>query len=326
MRAAVVIFDEGIHLLDHMAPLAVWLGFPLLVSGIKEFDLAKIHYPEADVRLTCGFDLTPRQLMKNYELILYSQFCRKIFEQEAKISGLPFPKTICVPHGNSDKRGLLELFGEEDFVFVYGQRMKTFFHENNISLKRSITVGNWRKSYFDEREEFYQKRVDQEVFSQFAKKQKTVLYAPTWKDEESPLEHILRSFPEDLNLIVKWHPLFTNQHPGVVARFQNTKNVVFLDHYPPIFPILKNTDLYIGDLSSVGYDFLFFKRPLIFLGNEPLYSHRYGYFVSDLSRIGSFILKALKDGSPYHEGYAETFDPTLACEQVFLELKNYLMA
>ena len=42
-------------------------------------------------------------------------------------------------------------------------------------------------------------------------------------------------------------------------------HVYFLKDFPLIYPLLKQIDLYLGDYSSIGYDFLYFDRPLFFL-------------------------------------------------------------
>jgi CDP-glycerol glycerophosphotransferase (TagB/SpsB family) len=37
-----------------------------------------------------------------------------------------------------------------------------------------------------------------------------------------------------------------------------------LEHFPPVYPILSLADVYLGDASSVGYDYLFYERPMFF--------------------------------------------------------------
>jgi teichoic acid glycerol-phosphate primase len=40
--------------------------------------------------------------------------------------------------------------------------------------------------------------------------------------------------------------------------------VLFLDDFPPVYPLLALSDAYLGDFSSIGYDFLRFDRPMYF--------------------------------------------------------------
>ena len=48
MKAAVVLFDDAPHFLDHLAPLAIWLGLPLLTPSVQDYDIIQKYYPEAD--------------------------------------------------------------------------------------------------------------------------------------------------------------------------------------------------------------------------------------------------------------------------------------
>ncbi len=45
------------------------------------------------------------------------------------------------------------------------------------------------------------------------------------------------------------------------------KNVVLIEDFPLVYPLLAATDIYLGDVSSIGYDFLMFNRPM-FLSNK----------------------------------------------------------
>lgn len=39
----------------------------------------------------------------------------------------------------------------------------------------------------------------------------------------------------------------------------------FLKAFPSIYPLLEYTDVFVGDMSSIGYDFLTFNKPMFFL-------------------------------------------------------------
>jgi len=59
-----------------------------------------------------------------------------------------------------------------------------------------------------------------------------------------------------------------------MARYENRSDVVLLENFPPIYPLIEKCDLYIGDYSSIGYDFLALDKPLYFLNpsSSPLRS------------------------------------------------------
>jgi CDP-glycerol glycerophosphotransferase (TagB/SpsB family) len=60
-------------------------------------------------------------------------------------------------------------------------------------------------------------------------------------------------------------------HPNTERKYKielTRTKVRLLEHFPPIYPLLDRTDAYIGDMSSIGYDFLAYERPLFFLTKE----------------------------------------------------------
>ena len=52
------------------------------------------------------------------------------------------------------------------------------------------------------------------------------------------------------------------------------KNILFLEDFPLIYPLLDFIDIYIGDFSSIGYDFLTFDKAMYLLKpqNKKLFS------------------------------------------------------
>src|SRR5262249_34231107 len=105
-----------------------------------------------------------------------------------------------------------------------------------------------------------------------------ILYAPTWMDlEESSTffdtyQYLLGNLPADYNMIVKLHPRLelddTVNYYHIVGKYESKPNILFLKDFPLVYPLLAHTDLYIGDMSSVGYDFLPFNKPMFFLNKQ----------------------------------------------------------
>ncbi len=112
----------------------------------------------------------------------------------------------------------------------------------------------------------------------------TLLYAPTWQDGggKSSFPRIcplLKTAPKEFTLLLKLHPHLYLQFPEEIAEMkaQIPEHVHVIEDFPPIYPLLARVNLYIGDLSSIGYDFLSFKRPMLFL--EP----------SELTQVGDYL-------------------------------------
>ncbi|HSX12040.1 MAG TPA: CDP-glycerol glycerophosphotransferase family protein, partial [Rhabdochlamydiaceae bacterium] len=193
-------------------------------------------------------------------------------------------QTIWLPHGNSDKgrnSPFMEALQTEECALVYGMQMIDFFQEKQVldKLKAFVSIGNFRFHFYQKNRAFYADLVQKEVLSFFKKRpQKIILYAPTWQDQEnsssfsSACPVLLEKLPEEFALIVKPHPHLLKQQSDFLhllqAHYQKKSNILFLNEFPPIHPLLAYVDIYIGDMSSIGYDFLAFHRPLFFLNEN----------------------------------------------------------
>lgn len=282
MRLAGLIYGPDHHHLDHVAILCKILDCPLVVTdpeiakaGAKYYpNLNIIHYEplEAPLKITQEFDLLfsclPRPLIDELFFLPQALHGKKI-------------RTIWMPHGNSDK-GKNSLFMEalqnEEMVLVYGNKMLDFLKDKQLS-KPSIMMGNFRYLFYKENHAFYAPIVKKELLKLLkAKTEKILLYAPTWQDQEksssffSACPLLLKTLPEEFSLIIKPHPNLFLQYgellEALIQDYGHLPNVLFLKDFPPIYPLLDHVDVYIGDMSSIGYDFLTFDRPLFFLNEN----------------------------------------------------------
>jgi CDP-glycerol glycerophosphotransferase (TagB/SpsB family) len=92
--------------------------------------------------------------------------------------------------------------------------------------------------------------------------------------------------------MIKLHPFLETFHPAhtfaITEKYKNIDGLLFIAKFPSIYPILSISDIYIGDFSSIGYDFLFFNRPMFFLTNlddnlskqNPTFLHQCGKIIS----------------------------------------------
>lgn len=251
-----LIFDDSSHYLDHLGPFCSLAGCPLLVCEPEIADLATRVYPDLQVQL---ISLRALKLPKWTITCDTRPLLRAYFPGQST-------QILWLAHGNSDK-GFKGPFFEAlqgETAFVYGQRMIDFMGAKGVRPK-TIRVGNFRMQY-------YQKKL-------CACKSKTFLYAPTWDDFEKnnsfwkafPL--LAKNLPKDCNLAVKLHPntvkKFAPEIESLIGK-HSQKNLHFLPDEPPIYPLLSRFEAYIGDMSSIGYDFLAFQRPMFFLNANPL--------------------------------------------------------
>lgn len=262
MNIRSVAIDQAVdnRFLDHLAPICAIMDMTLIVSEEKKLELIKHYYPQIEAKYCAYSDFSSDFLARNYDLFFHSvvnrddviDFFAKLYDKKATF--------VYCPHGNSDKP--LPVI-KQDIVLAYGDQMK-----KKLKHKRVITIGNYRYLFYKQHKSFYDEIVEKEVFSRLNPKNKTIIYAPTWNDDS------FFTFAEEManlkyyNLIVKLHPLLEELCPSRFFRalsfFENKENIVILNDYPLVYPILARSDIYIGDSSSIGYDFLTFQRPIFF--------------------------------------------------------------
>ena len=90
---------------------------------------------------------------------------------------------------------------------------------------------------------------------------------PTWQRRwRSPppiltLSPICCPFTEHLSLVIK-------PHPQLPAEKIERPNTLSPHRFPADYPLLNRLDIYIGDMSSIGYDCLAFDKPMFFLNQN----------------------------------------------------------
>ena len=263
MDCAGLIFDDSLHYLDHLAPFCSLARCPLIVCEPEIFEKARLFYPDLEVKYIPIWDL---------KIPKYTIAC----DGEALLQAA-FPhqstKVLWLPHGNSDKPFFQGNLGE--VAFVYGQRMVDFMNASGV-FPNTIRVGNFRWEYFCK----YSRLSGDPQKNSF-------LYAPTWDDFQNhnsfwrafPL--LAASLPKQTDLSVKLHPntvkKFSPEIEVLKGKYSNRRNIHFLPDAPPIYPLLAKYEGFIGDMSSIGYDFLAFERPMYFLNaNAHLPLHQCG--------------------------------------------------
>lgn len=277
------------HYLDHLAPLCALWKVPLAVTDETIASLARDYYPMVELIVldphSFAFTLT-----QEFDTVL-TTLARPLVDElffTAKVLLAKEIKTIWCPHGNSDKGHaslFMEALAQETHALVYGQKMIDFLKAKGsyAQLKKIECLGNYRKKFADEHAPFYRSLVEEKILSKLKKGNKTILFAPTWEDAENSSSFfagvcsLIDELPEKFNLIIKPHPNLKWQRGGIayelLSSYATRANLLILWDFPPIYPLLDAVDIYIGDNSSIGYDFLSFNRPMFFLnqtGRDPL--------------------------------------------------------
>jgi hypothetical protein len=343
---------KGIHLVDHIGVVCIGMDIPLLFTDEQDYLIARRYYPELNALLVDDRDVAPDRLTENYDILFSPNYCdrtlfKDLFGPAEERHGKQMRWVYC-SHGNSDKGQayyLMEMYAEEDIVLLYGQRMMDFLKEKDVfhQLQHFVVTGNYRFPYYRKHRAFYDAIVEEEIFSRLPKKKKAILYAPTWNREDtsffSACASLCDNLPDDYNLIVKVHPEMESENYGAVyrmlSRYEDRANILFLRNFPPIYPLLARIDIYVGDMSSIGYDFLAFNKPMFFLNEyargpnrrNDFFLFRCGVDVapSNYDSLYSLIEEScLSDQERFSKIRQETYLHTFGEERPFADIRAEL--
>lgn len=280
MKKAIKGFLYGPHFqhLDHLASLCSLLDIPLIVTESEMEELGSYYYPSLVIK-RYNYTEVAHSIFSNTDWII-TAYSREIIDEIFFMPQAMHKKkinSIWCPHGNSEK-GFSDYFKDilqkEPYVLCYGPKIANRLPHHQAL----IPIGNYRKLYFEKTSSFYNTILDKEIWPKLSKSNKTILYAPTWKNNdvweeiEKGLHMLIHSLTPDYNLILKLHPntllKFELECKIFKESIDSTQHVIFLEQFPLIYPILNITNLLIGDETSVVYDFLSYSKPMLLINQD----------------------------------------------------------
>lgn len=248
-NAAAVLSGRFPHYLDHLAPLCALKNLPLLIDDPDCDDLCKRYYPDVH----SAYFPTPSHLFEElcqYDTIICTgKHVGRHIELFAQMVYQHQIKTLCCPHGESEKEEPIEA---KDLVIYYGARMRREVVKKQA--KPFMHIGNYRHRY----QQLHRTHLPSD-YPHIDWSKRCLLFAPSWEDDiDEEIERLASSKPSDWNLFIKRHPLYKKRLPI------EEEGVYIFDHDPRIYPLLERCDALYGNHSSIGYDYLTFKRPMFF--------------------------------------------------------------
>ncbi len=275
MRYAAFNTGPDYHLLDHIAPLAEWFQCPLFVTEELNDELAKRFYPQVTVHFTPDLEFRLGDIAKEFDILFECKYWQPHLKLLFQTLYKKEMRLVFCPHGQSDKgyqAPVLAPYALQDAILVYGNLMLDMLKELGIKAPEHHIVGNYRLAFYQKYRTFYDSLVPR-----IDPSKKTLLYAPTWQDLDDASSFfrygskVISELPTDWNLLLKIHPLLKLRNPiqyDLLFDQIQKPNLYWIDEFPPIYPILALADVYLGDASSVGYDFLYFEKPLYFFPTQ----------------------------------------------------------
>ncbi len=306
------------HYLDHLGVLCIELGIPLLLTEETTYQAARKFYPQLDCKLIDLQALSLDFLAAHYDVIFESGHrwaleLLPLFEMMLQKK----MRIVYCPHGNSDKGHSQDPL-PKDISLVYGEHMMDHLKKTKSLEKTSsaILTGNYRYRYYQKNQPFYDNLFHEELKGKLDPRKKTIFYAPSWPDGENSssflpcARRVLQEVGERYNVIIRWHPFLDDLHPvethQLRGEFEERQDIAFLSDFPCIYPILNASDGYLGDFSSIGYDFLAFDKPLFFLDSHFGKLYQCGQQLNLENHLGKSI--ELAEHTCYQLKRKETYD------------------
>ncbi len=272
------------HHLDHLIPLCELLGATLLTLDVETAHIARECYPyEKIVDIpTVGASMEERaaspafrDAIAGFDVFLCSHLIpREMLRDLVASQGREPPRVIFCPHGFSEKSQTWSAGSAyQDISLFYGELGLKQLDAWGVreELQRFALIGNLRLEYCRRHASFFDGVLHSRGLCP-ENADTVVLYAPTWKDNvgsssfQDALTSLISSLPANWKLIIKPHPLLEAEAKAAFElNVGNRTNVTFLERTPITYPVLAISDIYIGDMSALAYDFLVFDRPMVFL-------------------------------------------------------------
>ncbi len=307
------------------------MDIPLIVTELSTYEMAQEFYPQFQLIYRPLSELTLDYLASHFDLIYQ---CGKFWALEL----LPLfqffyqkkMRLVFCPHGNSDKEAIVaQIPLGYDCALAYGDQMHRRLKKTGA--RHLIKTGNLRLAFYQKNKAHLDHLAETKVFSHFDGTKPIALYAPTWDTEKSPTSFfdstalLVEKLMPRFHLLIKPHPLLEENRPAhfhrLISHYENKKGVFVLKDFPAIYPLLERTDIYIGDYSSIGYDFLYYDRPLYFLpSKEQTALRRCGASIEKIEQRDRFS-KARK--KTYKEAFGEGFN--LKSVKKEIEKRLYLL-
>jgi hypothetical protein len=280
-KTAALIYREKGHFghIDHLAPFCSLHKIPLFLTSKTLYKITNEQYKDVDLYL-CPPNEVSFQILKDYDYLV-STLPRQLINPIFLFDEMMMKKRIksyFLPHGSSDKDNMGKLL-QEDKIFVYGSRMLDLLPKK--VHKKTIKTGNFRLKYYQLHKKFY----DDLVKSFFPQIDKTenILYAPSWDNDDVQkwTTALIKHKPENITLYIKLHPNTCKEGIGMALpeAFGGYKDVVFINNYFPIYSLLPYMNSLFMDISSIGYDFLEFNKPILFTVKKDELLHKCGIHI-----------------------------------------------
>jgi hypothetical protein len=269
------------HHVEHLAPWCEIMGMPMLVPDRPRLRAAALAYPGLEIAWTQDVvvpDWIEQLAWAIRQRAPSAVFYSELFERprlRAMLGGRrESPRVVYVPHGFSEKRqDWARTTAFQDVAVLHGQHAFDQLAAMGVAgyLNHFALSGNVRRAYYRRHEAHFRTQAEGLGLGD-DRPGRTLLYAPTWEDAigSSSFFAAFASFAKQLpagwRLVAKLHP-HAERHASAINELERTcagRDVRVVRGSPLTYPLLDLADAYVGDMSSLAYDYLESGRPMFF--------------------------------------------------------------
>lgn len=341
-KRVLFLYRPGIHHLFHSLYIAIELSkiqneyeVCILNTGLDMHKIIKVEIAKLDAKINyinrstlftvlskayTNIIKLNKKILRKSDVILTASYGIPRYLQQYKLCD---SFVIFTRHGVGDRAFTFhkDLY-EYDCVFIPSKKMYDQFKELSIleKLKSYLQIDYCKFDYL-----FYNPKEKLNIFNNDLP---VILYNPHYnkkissfyRDAEKIVNTILES--KKYNIILSPHPLINKWYFLERIKLHFPKSERLFKDWSSIhkvnFDYMKIADIYLGDVSSSIYEWLYFNKPMIFYNSHnvdwkknPYYRFwNLGYVVNNIEELMEYLDMPINDPDPF--------------KKVRLETKNYV--
>ncbi|HEC69854.1 MAG TPA: hypothetical protein ENI31_06195 [Candidatus Omnitrophica bacterium] len=250
-----------------------------------------------------------RLRMHKPQAVVVTDYCDNVFR---KLLLRTF--WVYVPHGLANRDFAFEPHIKDyDLVILPGKRDFEEMEKRIGPINNCKIVGYSKFDYFH-----YYKLILPKLFND---EKPVVLYNPHFEEKESSFFDqgldLLKALSDTnkYNIIFMPHPDLARKHPKLINKALEFPNVVLVNRPKINLEYMALADLYITDVSSSAFEFLYFNRPIIYFNTKkrPKNTYpawRFGKVAEDLESLISEMKRSLNNPQELEVQRREVFKKT----------------
>ncbi|WP_162921735.1 CDP-glycerol glycerophosphotransferase family protein [Listeria costaricensis] len=198
--------------------------------------------------------------------------CVQIWHADGALKRFAWEDKTVSARSESDQKRFKAVYRSFQHVLVGSDEMTKIFKRSFLieDDSRFLKLGVPSTDYFFDQEKIEKTRSDYRA-KWATGSRKTVLYAPTFRDQELDSPQLLLDVQKAADMLGADYQLLLKLHPAISGNVelpQAKGNILLLDSQLPMKEVLAASDILLTDYSSTPFEFALLKRPIYFFAPD----------------------------------------------------------